>query len=129
MRPRLPTLTGAPVHRLIRLVLLALAVGVAVGTNQLSALSYAAGLVVLGLLATSPAGPGWTLAATSSEGLFVALAISRTEWADSPFLPYLIAAAFTGALAAGVVGGVLPMPHSSSWCRSSRIPGGLNRLG
>jgi signal transduction histidine kinase len=90
-------------------VLLGLSVGVAVSRSSTEALPYAALLLVLGAIACRPGDRTWALASTAAEALAVGLALVRTGWADSPFLPYLIAPAFTGGLTSGVLGGVLPV--------------------
>jgi len=109
MRPTFPSLTGPFVHRLIRVVLLALCVGVTLGTGEHEALVYAAGLAVLGLLSSHPGNRLWVLGNASAEALLVGFGVVQTGWAESPLLPYLIAPAFTGALAVSVLGGVLPV--------------------
>jgi len=111
MRPTLPTLAGPRVHELLRLVLLVLCGVVAATTEHPSQqLLWLAPLGALGLLVSRPRGGqlGAILEVTL-ESLVVGAAVAATGSGDSPYLPYVIAPAFTGGLSAGILGGVLPV--------------------
>ncbi len=111
MRRSFLTLTGSRVHELLRLVLLVLCGSVAsTRPNPLPSLAWLAPLAVHGLLASRPHGKRTAaVLLCASEGLLVGAALAATGIADSPYLPYLIAPAFTGGLAAGLLGGVTPI--------------------
>jgi signal transduction histidine kinase len=71
-------------------------------------------LAVLGFFASHPTrGRVVAIAAVALEGLVAGAAVAATGSGDSPFLPYLIAPAFTGGLTAGAFGGVLPVGAAS----------------
>ena len=111
MRPTLPTLTGPRVHELLRLVLLVLCGAVALGNGHPDQeLVWLAPLAALGLLASRPRGGQLgAILETSLESFVVGAAVAASGSGDSPFLPYVIAPAFTGGLTAGLLGGVLPV--------------------
>ena len=111
MRRTLPTLAGPRVHELLRFVLLVLCGAVAATTNQPSRqLLWLAPLAALGLLASRPRGGRLgTIVEVSLESFVVGAAVAASGSGDSPYLPYVIAPAFTGGLSAGIVGGVLPV--------------------
>jgi signal transduction histidine kinase len=108
---KLPSLAGPRVHQLLRVVLLVLCSGVAVGTNHpTKELFWLIPLAVLGYLAAQEQGGRFgTMLETTLEGFVVGAAVASTGSGDSPYLPYLIAPAFTGALTGGLLGGTLPV--------------------
>jgi signal transduction histidine kinase len=111
MRPTLPSLAGPRIHQLLRLVLLILCGAVALASDHPEQeLLWLAPLAALGL-ATSRTREGRLAAVleTSVESFVVGAAVAASGSGDSPYLPYVIAPAFTGALTAGVLGGVLPV--------------------
>jgi signal transduction histidine kinase len=108
---KLPSLAGPRVHQFLRVVMLLLCGGVAAGTDHpMRHLIWLAPLSVLGYLAAHDrGGPFATMSATSLEGFVVGAAVAVTGSGESPYLPYLIAPAFTGALKGGLLGGTLPV--------------------
>jgi len=99
------------VHASVRLVLLLLCAAVAVGREESADLVW---LVPLALAAAIAVAPGdrstsWATAISLVEGALVGLALESTGSADSPFLPYLIAPAFSASLTRGAVYGGLPL--------------------
>lgn len=111
MRPTLPTLEGPRVHELLRIVLLVLCGAVAAATQHPNEqLLWLGPLAALGLLASRPRGGRiGAIFMTSLEGFVVGAAVAASGSGDSPYLPYVIASAFTGGLTVGVVGGMVPV--------------------
>lgn len=111
MRSSLPRPTDPRVHAAVRLVLLLLcaAVAAARGEDSVDAL-WAVPLALAGLLTLSVrSGRNWMTVTTVLEGILTAVALVATGSSDSPFLPYLIAPAFSGGLTLGPIGGALPL--------------------
>src|SRR5947208_1273716 len=104
MKPTLSALTRARVQGLLRLALLLLCGGVAATRSDLTQeLLWAAAVSAAGALTTyAEPGARWAVAATSVEGLVSGSAVVATGSGHSAFLPYLIAPAFSGGLAAGL---------------------------
>jgi signal transduction histidine kinase len=116
MKPTLPTLAGPRVHQLLRVVLLLLCGGVAAGRGHPAPqLAWLAPLAVLGFLGSQlKGGRLGAVLETSLEACAVGVAVAATGSGDSPYLPYLIAPAFTGGLAGGLIGGVLPVGSAAA---------------
>jgi signal transduction histidine kinase len=104
------------VHVVVRLVLLLLCASVAVarGEDAGEAL-WALPLGLAGLAALAPAhSRGWVTVTTTLEGAMTGLALVATGSADSPYLPYLIAPAFSVALTTGLLAGALPLGSAAA---------------
>ena len=111
MRTRFASPIGARVHELLRVVLLLLCGSVAASQDQpLHRLAWLAPLAVQGALASrSPRGRLGTIVMCAVEGALVGAAVAATGSGDSPYLPYVIAPAFTGGVGAGLLGGIAPV--------------------
>lgn len=116
MRTSFPTLVGARVHELLRVVLLLLCGSVA--ASQASSplqLAWLAPLAVQGLLASrADRGRLGSIVMCTIEGVLVGAAVVATGSGDSPYLPYLIAPAFTGGVGGGLLGGIAPVGAAAS---------------
>lgn len=116
MRTSLPTLVGTRVHELLRVVLLLLCGSVAASqADPAGRLAWLAPLAVQGLLASRPLRSRLgTIVMVGTEGLLVGAAIASTGAGESPYLPYVIAPAFTGGVLAGLRGGIAPLGAAGS---------------
>jgi signal transduction histidine kinase len=103
------------VDELVRVALLLLCGSVAAGqAHSEGHLAWLAPLAVQGLLASRPGrGTFGTVVMCGIEGLLVGAAVASTGSGDSPYLPYIIAPAFTGGVGAGLLGGVVPVGAAS----------------
>jgi signal transduction histidine kinase len=99
---------GSRVHELLRVVLLVLCGSVAASqAHKVSHLAWLAPLAVQGVLASrSQRGRLGTILMCTVEGALVGAAVASTGSGDSPYLPYVMAPAFTGGVGAGLLGGV-----------------------
>lgn len=101
----------------VRRLALSVRAGLLVLTIVLSALRstsgphllWLAGIVVVAGLAAAQPVTGWRARiATTLEAIVTAVAVVRVGGPASPFLPFLLAPAFCGGIAMGVLGGLLP---------------------
>lgn len=104
------------VHALVRVVLLLLCTAVALGGgDDPTDAFWVAPLGLAGLVGLLPTQRRWWISvSTTVEGALTGLALVGTGSQDSPFLPYLIAPAFSVALTTGALRGVIPLASAAA---------------
>lgn len=110
MTSRVPQITGLTVHALTRAVLLALCTAVALGRGDTRDALWAIPLALGAVEALArERSATWVMLSSAVEGVLTGLVLVTTGSVDSPFLPYLLAPAFSAGVSRGALRGALPL--------------------